>query len=134
MRQQSVSVMHAQTPGEPMPINRVLKFVSFVIAVGASLMVGMLIWSHRLDGDLSGSYACCTQEVVADFHQRFWSRFFVGAKVAIVGCLALAATLPEQGGGQSGIIRRWCQCRGRVPEFYWHKPAWLDGRVSNHAN
>jgi len=88
-----------------MPINRVLKFVFlFVIVVGASLMVGMLIWSHRLDGDFTGSYACCTQEVVADFRQRFWSRFFIGAKVAIVGCLALSATLPSRTAVKVGLF------------------------------
>jgi len=88
-----------------MPINRILKFVSlFVIAVGASLMVGRLIWSHRLDGDFSGSYACCTQDVVAGFHQRFWSRFFVGAKMAIVGCLALSATLSSRTAVKAGLF------------------------------
>src|SRR5580692_5310833 len=127
-------MMQAQTPGEPSPINRILKIVSlFAIAVGVSLMVGMVIWSHRLDGDFSGSYACCTQAAIADFHQRFWSRFFVGAKVAIVGCLALSAMLPEQGYRQSGTTHRWSQRCGRAPEFHWHKPAWLDGRVSDHV-
>jgi hypothetical protein len=88
-----------------MPINRVLKYISlFVIAVGASLMVGMLIWAHRLDGDFSGSYACCTQEVVADFRQQFWARFLVGAKVAVAGCLTLSATLPSRAAVKAGLI------------------------------
>jgi hypothetical protein len=96
-------MIEAQTPGEPTPINRILRIVSlFFIAVGVSLMVGMVIWSHRLDGDFSGSYACCTQGAIADFHQRFWSRFFVGAKVAIVGCLALSLTLPSRATVKAG--------------------------------
>jgi len=87
-----------------MQINRTLKYVSLcVIAVGAFLMIRILIWSHRLDGDFSGSYACCTQIAAADFHHRFWARFFVGAKIAIAGCLALSMTLPSRTAVKRGL-------------------------------
>jgi|HubBroStandDraft_2_1064218.scaffolds.fasta_scaffold729248_1 hypothetical protein len=111
-------MMQAQTPGEPSPINRILKIVSlFAIAVGVSLMVGMVIWSHRLDGDFSGSYACCTQAAIADFHQRFWSRFFVGAKVAIVGCLALSAMLPSRATVKAGQLTVGASVAGVLLSF-----------------
>jgi hypothetical protein len=75
----NVGVSHACRTREPMRINRILKYVSLaVIVVGASMMVGMLTWAHRLDADFSGRYACCTQQADADFHRRFWSKFFVG--------------------------------------------------------
>ena len=88
-----------------MPLNRILKYACLVaITIGASVMIGMLIWSYRLDADFSGSYACCTQDAVARFHQRFWMRFFVGAKVTMAGCLALSASLPSRAAVKAGLL------------------------------
>lgn len=98
------SVTKTRRTRELMHIKRMVKYISLcVIAAGTYLMVRMLIWSHRLDSDFSGSYACCTQIAVAEFHQRFWSRFFVGAKIAIAGCLALSATLPSRTAVKYGL-------------------------------
>jgi hypothetical protein len=66
-------------------------------------MVAMFVWSNRLDADFSGSYACCTQQADANFHERFWMRFFLGATVAIVGCLALSASLPGKAAAKTGL-------------------------------
>jgi hypothetical protein len=66
----------------------------------------MFVWSNRLDADFSGSYACCTQQAGADFHDRFWEKSFLGATLAIVGCLALSASLPCRTAakvGQAGL-------------------------------
>lgn len=104
MREQlCVSAANSDTSGI-MSISRVLKYASLVvIAVGASLMIGMLIWSYRLDRDFSGSYACCTQEAMAEFHRRFWARFFIGAKASVAGCLALSASLPSGAAVKVGL-------------------------------
>jgi hypothetical protein len=88
-----------------MRINRILKYVSLaVIAVGASLMVGMLLWSYRLDADFSGRYECCTQQAEADFDRWFWTKFFVGGTLALTGCLALSAVAPISTAVKAGLV------------------------------
>jgi hypothetical protein len=85
-------------------VRRMLMYASLAaITLGTSLLVRMLIWSYRLDDDFSGSYACCTQQAVANFHQQFWARFFIGAKVVIAGCLLLSATLPSRAAFKRGL-------------------------------
>ena len=67
-----------------------------IVLCGALIMGGMRIWAHRLDADFSGSYACCTQEEVARFHQQFWSKFFVGATLSLAGCFGLSVILATE--------------------------------------
>lgn len=70
-------------------LSRIVKYVSLaLVACGALILVVMLIWSHRLDGDFTGRYES------GPFRQQFWWKFFVGAKLLLAGCLGLSATLP----------------------------------------
>jgi hypothetical protein len=78
-------------------IRRPVMLASFCLLVGSiSFLVGMLIWAYRLDADFSARYQCCTQEVVAAFHNSFWWRFSLVEKLGFVGCLGLAATLTSK--------------------------------------
>src|SRR6266700_6350241 len=87
-----------------MTLNRIVKYASLTaIAVGVTIMVAMFVWSNRLDADFSGSYACCTQQANANFHDRFWAGFFLGAVLAMVGCLALSASLPGRAAAKAGL-------------------------------
>ncbi len=80
-----------------MTLNRMVKYASLTaIAVGVTIMVAMFILSNRLDADFSGSYACCTQQADANFHDRFWARFFLGA-VLLPGRAAAKAGLAGLG-------------------------------------
>jgi hypothetical protein len=78
-------------------IRRPVMLASFCLLVGSiSFLVGMLIWAYRLDADFSARYQCCTQEVVAAFHNSFWWRCSLVEKLGFVGCLGLAATLTSK--------------------------------------
>jgi len=88
-----------------MQINRILMYISLaVIAVGASVMIGMLIWSYRLDADFSASYACCTQQADADFHRWFWMKFFLGATLALTGCLSVSIVVSSKTAAKAGLV------------------------------
>src|SRR4051794_39861742 len=73
---------------------RIAIWLSVFIAAGGLLyMAGMFLWALRLSADISGSYACCTQEAASAFHAKFWWKFFLAAKVGFVGWIGLAVIL-----------------------------------------
>jgi lipopolysaccharide export LptBFGC system permease protein LptF len=83
----------------------ILKYIFLaIIAVGASVMLGMLIWSYHLDRDFYVACAgCSTQEAVARFHQQFWAKFFVSAALILAACLALSVLLPSKTAMKLGL-------------------------------
>ena len=52
----------------------------------------------------AGSYACCTQQAVADFHKWFWAKFFLGAGLALTGGLVLSVVLPSKTAVRAGLV------------------------------
>jgi hypothetical protein len=78
-------------------LRRTVICLSVCLAAGSLLyMLAMFVWALRLSPDTSGTYACCTQQSVSAFHARFWSKFFVAAKVGFAGWAGLAVTLASR--------------------------------------
>ena len=86
-------------------MRRILKCILLaVIAVGVSVVIGMLIWSYHLDRDFYGACGgCSTQETVARFHQQFWAKFFVCSALILAACLALSVLLSSKTAMKSGL-------------------------------
>jgi hypothetical protein len=72
--------------------------LSYIFAgLGLLLMAGMFIWSFHLDRDFTGKYAS------AGFHQHFWTVFFGGASLWLLGCIGLGGMLESRVAVRGGI-------------------------------
>jgi hypothetical protein len=85
-------------------VRRALMWVSLLLISGSLFfLLRILAWSNRLDGDLTFSYECCTQEAGTLFHAHFWSVFYLAAKFGLAGCVGLAMTLRSRTTCKVGI-------------------------------
>jgi hypothetical protein len=85
-------------------VRRALMWVSLLLISGSLFfLLRILAWSNRLDGDLTFSYECCTQEAGTLFHAHFWSMFYLAAKFGLAGCVGLAMTLRSRTTCKVGI-------------------------------
>jgi hypothetical protein len=71
---------------------------SALTVAGLLIMFVMLLWSFHLAKDFSGRYE--TQ----NFSKQFWSLFFAGGCLYLLGCLGLGAVTRSQAAIWTGII------------------------------
>ena len=77
---------------------RIVKCVSFAAAgSGLAIMMALLIASYRFAGDFSGRYES------VEFRRHFWTIFFVGAFLSVLGCLIAAAVIRIRAAIHAGL-------------------------------
>ena len=77
---------------------RIVKYMSFAVAgSGLAIMIALLIASYHFAGDFSGRYES------AEFRRHFWSVFFLGGLLSILGCLSAGAVLQIRAAIHAGL-------------------------------
>lgn len=74
-----------------------LSLFSLLTAAGLLIMLGLVIWSFRLDKDFSRQYT-------EAFSHNFWRGFFGGAGASLLGCLGFSVTLKSRTVILAGIV------------------------------